>query len=260
MPAAEDEHDRETPLRRIDLAWRVVVVVAIVAGIASFIVAVHGTGGTGDSAADAQTRAAADGTPATIATAVKRSVDIYGHLGDGAPWTRMTNPNRQGAPLVFLVLRRTSGWLHVLLPTRPNGARGWIKASDVGLSKTDYRVDISLRRHRVVVHKGARTVVDRAAAVGAPKTPTPTGRFFVTVLLRPPDPKGAYGPYAFGLSAHSDKLFHFGGGPGQIGMHGTDEPKALGHAVSNGCVRLSDATVGKLAKLLPLGTPVTIAS
>jgi lipoprotein-anchoring transpeptidase ErfK/SrfK len=258
VPATEDVRGQDPPLRRIDLAWRVVVVVAIVAGIAAFIVAVHGTGGAGDPAA-AQTRAAAD-APATIATAVKRSVDVFGHLGDGKPWTRMANPNRQGAPLVFLVERRTSGWLHVLLPTRPNGAQGWIKESDVGLSKTDYRVDVSLRRHRVVVHKGGRTVVDRPAAVGTSKTPTPTGRFFVTVLLRPPDPKGAYGPYAFGLSAHSATLFHFGGGPGQIGMHGTDEPKALGHAVSNGCVRMSDATVTKLAGLLPLGTPVTIAS
>lgn len=244
------------PLRWGGLAWRAVAVAAIVAAVAAFIVAVRGTGRTDGSAA-AQT--GADAGPATIATAVKRSVDVFGHAGDGKPWTRMQNPNRQGAPLVFLVQRRKPGWLKVLLPTRPNGATGWVRTSDVGLSTTDYRVDVSLRRHRMVLHKGARTVLDRPAAVGAAKTPTPAGRFFVTVLLRPPDPHGAYGPYAFGLSAHSTKLFHFGGGPGQVGLHGTDEPSALGHAVSHGCVRVSNDTVRRMAKILPLGTPVTIS-
>jgi len=258
VPDVEDR-DEAAPLHWGGLAWRVAVVAVIVAGIATFIVAVHGTGRTdGGSPAEAEARAAAEGR-ATIATAVKRVVDVFGHEGDGKPWTRMTNPNRQGAPLTFLVQEKRPGWVKVLLPTRPNGATGWVRTSDVGMSKTDYRLDVSLRRHRVVLHKGTRTLLDRPAAVGAPKTPTPTGLFFVTVLLRPPQAHGAYGPYAFGLSAHSTKLFHFGGGPGQVGLHGTNEPSSLGHPVSNGCIRVSDDTVRRLAKIVPLGMPVTIA-
>ena len=255
----DDDHDEAAPLRWGGLVWRAAAVTVIVAGIAGFIVAVHGTGRTDDAAAAARDRASG-AARATIATAVKRSVDVFGHAGDGKPWTRMLNPNRQGAPLTFLVEKKRTGWVKVLLPTRPNGATGWVRTSDVGLSSTDYRLDVSLHRHRVVLRKGTRTVLDRPAAVGAAKTPTPTGRFFVTVLLRPPDPHGAYGPYAFGLSAHSTKLFHFGGGPGQVGMHGTDEPSSLGRPVSNGCVRVADDTVRALAKVVPLGTPVTIAN
>lgn len=255
MPATEDGGGPTAALGGFGLVWRVVAVAAIVAAIVAFIVVVHGTGG-----ADPASSQRGGPRRATIAAATTGSVDVFGHAGDHKPWTRMANPNRQGAPLVFLVQRRSSGWLNVLLPTRPNGAHGWIKSSDVKLSTTDYRVDVSLSRHRVIVHKGARTVVDRPAAVGGPKTPTPTGRFFVTVLLKPPDPKGAYGPYAFGLSAHSTKLFHFGGGPGQVGLHGTDDPSSLGHAVSHGCIRVSNKTIRALAKVLPLGTPVTISS
>src|SRR5262245_25615978 len=138
----DDDHDEAAPLRWGGLAWRAAAVAVIVAGIAGFIVAVHGTGGTDGSAAASDGADGAD--KATIATAVKRSVDVFGHAGDGKPWTRMLNPNRQGAPLTFLVQKKRTGWVKVLLPTRPNGATGWIRTSDVGLSTTDYRLDVSL--------------------------------------------------------------------------------------------------------------------
>lgn len=267
MPAEDGVHTSQAaPLAWRGLAWRVAVVAVIVAGIAAFIVAVHGTGradgtdgqNTGDSAA---AQRVADGTgPVTIATAITRYVGVYGHQGDAKPWIRLMTPNRQGAPLTFLVIRQTKGWVKVLLPMRPNGSTGWVSTTAVGLSHTDYRIHVSLSHHRVELRKGARTVLTRPAATGLAKTPTPTGPFYVTVLIRTPDPHGLYGPYAFGLSAYSKVLYHFGGGPGQVGLHGTNEPSALGHAASNGCVRVSDDTVRTLAKIIPLGTPVTISA
>lgn len=265
MPADETVQAQAAPLTWGGLAWRVATVVVIVAAIAGFIVAVHGAGradgtdgpaGTSDPVA---ARRVADGTgPVTIATAIKRDVGVYGHERDAEPWTHLRTPNRQGAPLTFLVLRKTSGWVKVLLPIRPNGSTGWVSTTQVGLSHTDYRIHVSLRRHQVELRKGARTILARPAATGAARTPTPTGPFFVTVLIRTQDPKGVYGPYAFGLSAYSTVLFHFGGGPGQVGLHGTNEPASLGHSASNGCIRVSDDTVRALAKIIPLGTPVTI--
>jgi lipoprotein-anchoring transpeptidase ErfK/SrfK len=35
-------------------------------------------------------------------------------------------------------------------------------------------------------------------------------------------------------------------------------PDSVGASVSHGCIRVSDATIAALAKLLPLGTPVVI--
>lgn len=65
-------------------------------------------------------------------------------------------------------------------------------------------------------------------------------------------------PYAFGISGHSDTLKKFAGGPGQLGLHGTDQPDKLGTDVSHGCLRLSNEVITELAETLPLGTPIEI--
>ena len=80
-----------------------------------------------------------------------------------------------------------------------------------------------------------------------------------TDLLVNADDSGAYGPYALGLSAHSDTLSEFAGGDGQIGLHGTDAPWSIGQDVSHGCVRVPNDVVTQLATSLRLGTPVTVA-
>ena len=43
-----------------------------------------------------------------------------------------------------------------------------------------------------------------------------------------------------------------------IALHGTNNPGAVGTAVSNGCVRIPDEVVTQLAERLPAGTPVII--
>src|SRR4051812_11679181 len=94
--------------------------------------------------------------------------------------------------------------------------------------------------------------------LGTSTTPTPGGVFFTEELLRPTDPGGAYGPYAYGLSGYSRVLNEFMGGDGQLGIHGTNDPSSLGRSVSHGCIRVSNATITTLAKMLPIGVPVQI--
>ena len=73
-------------------------------------------------------------------------------------------------------------------------------------------------------------------------------------------PQGAAGaPFALALSARSDALRHFEGGPGQIAIHGTARLRgALGTASSHGCVRLAGPAVAWLAANVPAGAPVRI--
>jgi lipoprotein-anchoring transpeptidase ErfK/SrfK len=78
--------------------------------------------------------------------------------------------------------------------------------------------------------------------------------------LRPPDPNGVYGPYAFGLSGFSEVFKSFAGGPGTLGLHGTNNPSGLGKDVSAGCIRMSNAGITKLAFALPVGTPVEVVA
>jgi lipoprotein-anchoring transpeptidase ErfK/SrfK len=101
-------------------------------------------------------------------------------------------------------------------------------------------------------------MVHTTVAVGASSTPTPRGTFYVTSLLRQPDPTGGYGPYAFGLSGYSPVIKHFAGGPGQIGLHGTNASWSIGQSVTHGCIRVSNRVITMLAGKLPLGTPVVV--
>jgi lipoprotein-anchoring transpeptidase ErfK/SrfK len=193
----------------------------------------------------------------TIATAISRSLAVH-HERDGPIVLRLTNPNADGAPLVFLVEDEQPSWLRVLLPVRPNGATGWIRADAVTLSSTSYHIDVNLAAHRIVVSDGDRVVDNEPIGVGRANTPTPGGGYYLTELLQQPTPDGPYGPYAYGLSGYSNVLHAFNGGTGMVGIHGTNDPAGLGHDVSHGCIRMSNAGISKLAHLLPLGTPVDI--
>jgi L,D-transpeptidase catalytic domain len=149
-------------------------------------------------------------------------------------------------------------WLRVLLPGRPNGASGWIAAQGTRASLTGWRILVSLGQRRVRVYRGGRLVRSFGAVVGKPSTPTPSGRFFVeeTLQMSPGEPGG---PYALALSARSDVLQEFEGGPGQIALHGRgDLGGTLGQAESHGCVRLATASIDWLAERIGPGVPVTI--
>jgi hypothetical protein len=195
-----------------------------------------------------------------VATALRKgSVPIYRSPAGAKPFLRLANPTSTGEPLVFLVKRRGSGgWEQVYLPIRPDESTGWVNDRYLTLSWNPYSLQVRLGAHQLVVRKDARVVARFPAAVGRTVLPTPHGRYFIVDLLKQPDPHGLYGPYAFGTSAFSHVLYSFGGGPGQIGIHGTNEASSIGHSVSHGCIRIPNKDVVRLARMLPLGTPVVI--
>jgi hypothetical protein len=193
-----------------------------------------------------------------VATAVTRSVPVYRSPTDRHPFKRLPNPTSMGAPLVFLVKSRGPDWERVYLPIRPDGATGWVRDRDVSLAWNPYSLIARLGKHELVLRKNGRVVARFPAGVGRSILPTPTGRYFIVELLKHPAPTGPYGPYAFGTSAFSKVLYHFGGGPGQIGIHGTDERTSIGQNESHGCIRLRNRDIVRLARMLPLGTPITI--
>ncbi len=196
----------------------------------------------------------------TVATARVPVVQVYADPSTTTPTASIANPNAYGEPVVFLVRAPQGDWLHVSLPKRPNGATGWIRASDVTLSETEWRLRVELGARKLTVWKGADVVREETVAVGMPSAPTPTGDYYLTELLDTGDPGGPYGPWAFGLSAYSDVYTSFAGGPGQGGLHGTNEPAKLGRDVSHGCIRVSNEAITALAAELPVGSPVTIVA
>jgi hypothetical protein len=158
--------------------------------------------------------------------------------------------------------RRGRLWLHVRLPIRPNNAAGWIDADNVSLSTTAWRIVVRIGARTVSLYRAGQLVRRVSAVVGAPGTPTPSGFFAVAERAAQPDPAGFLGPWALHLTAHSDVLEDFGGGPGTIGLHGRggaslDDP--LGTARSHGCIRIDNSTVTLLARVAREGTPVLVA-
>lgn len=149
-------------------------------------------------------------------------------------------------------------WLRVKLPGRPNGRTGWIRQRATLLSGTGWHVVVEISARRVVVYHDGRVVRTLGAVVGKPSTPTPLGEYFVEEAVALPG--GAAGwPFALALSARSDVLREFAGGPGQVAIHGrANIGGVLGTAASHGCVRVDTAEIRWLVARVGPGTPVTI--
>jgi lipoprotein-anchoring transpeptidase ErfK/SrfK len=257
------------------------------AGAFAFALVIAGCGGGGGEATLGKSPTSSSGaTPnfapsnlsyiATVKPSL-RKVSIYDNPEDTSPSRELDNPwlydpdvPTSLVPQVFLVKKQEpAGWVQVLLPVRPNGSLGYVKASDVTLAANTYKIDVTLGDHTITVHKGSDVVYQGPVAVGATDpplpdvgkpTPTPTGEYYLRILLQAPDPNTVYGPYAYGLSSHSDSLDTFAGSDAEIGIHGNNDASVLGKNVTHGCIRMDNNAITMLAKQLPLGTPVVVSA
>ena len=119
--------------------------------------------------------------------------------------------------------------------------------------RTALRVD--KRRLQAVLFRRGRKVWTARIGIGAPASPTPSGVFYIRERLKPP--RGSfYGTWAFGTSAYS-RLTDWPGG-GVVGIHGTTQPGLIPGRPSHGCIRLRNRDISRLARLMPIGTPVHV--
>lgn len=96
-------------------------------------------------------------------------------------------------------------------------------------------------------------------AIGKPSTPTPLGEFSILEKEvnpwwyppegeQPPVPSGPDNPLGYRWMSFLPTY----------GMHGTNAPWSIGHAVSNGCVRMYEEDAEELFAAVAPGTPVTV--
>ncbi len=137
---------------------------------------------------------------------------------------------------------------------------GWVRASDVQLTPNPYHMQVRLADHKITVFQGTNSIYEGQVAIGASDTPTPPGRYYTRILIQAPDPNTVYGPFAYGLSAHSEVLNEYNGGDAEVGVHGNNDTSVLGKSVTHGCIRMDNDEITKLSKVLPLGTPVEIVN
>lgn len=250
--------------------------IGIAAGLAIVILAVLGfvvfSGGSDEQpkkvAAPPPTTTIVTAPPTTTTTTPPRAVaastkggpvGVY-DVANGTVQTTLSARTDYLQPRTFLVVENAGDWLKVLLPMRPNNSTGFIRTADVSLSDVPYEIHVNLGEHMLRMFKDGQEVLSTPVVIGAPRTPTPLGTFFITdpVDLKA-SPNGAYGAYALGLSGYSEVLMEFNGGPGQIAVHGTNNPSQVGQDISNGCVRVPNDIIVQIADQAPLGTPVIIS-
>ena len=195
------------------------------------------------------------------ADAIVPAVPIYQAPDVPVPTHRtLPNPTVEGHKLVFLVRKQEGSWLQVQINTRPNGATAWVRTSDVALRLVENHILIQLGAKRLTVFHGDKVVFTTSVAPGKASSPTPTGAFYVDILTRPSNPNGPYGPYQVSVTGFSNVYDSFGGGNGQIAIHGTNRPELIGTPASHGCVRMSNPDITTLVGLARQGTPVVIVA
>ncbi|HET9672806.1 MAG TPA: L,D-transpeptidase [Actinomycetota bacterium] len=200
-----------------------------------------------------------------LARAHAPALAVHWEPGTARPFMRLdaTNPWRQALRLLVLDDALDADgdlWLRVQLPIWPNGQEGWVAATDVGLGRAPERIVVDLSDRRLARYRDGEAVTRLRIGIGAPDTPTPTGRYVVWAKVHTGRPSGPYGSYILGLSGFSETIQpdEWPGEP-RLAIHGTADPDDAGRAVSSGCVRVPNALL-PLLRDVPMGTPVTIRS
>src|SRR5204863_5072182 len=119
------------------------------------------------------------------------------------------------------------------------------------------RIVVSIPDRKLALVENDAVVRVFDVAVGAPESPSPVGTF--TIVSRVTNPAyyhpgkviapGATNPIGTRWIGLSEKGF---------GIHGTDDPKSIGHARSHGCIRLRNHDVEKLFELVRGGDLVEL--
>ena len=163
----------------------------------------------------------------------------------------------EGTNNLVLALESKGPWVRVRLAVLPNGTTGWVPRRALGPYRGVWtHLVVNRARMTATLRRQGKVIFRAPVGVGRSYLPTPRGEFYVRMKLAGfSDPM--YGPIAFGTSGRAPNLTGWPGG-GFIGIHGTNKPELLPGAVSHGCIRMKNPDILRLAKLMPVGTPVTV--
>lgn len=114
------------------------------------------------------------------------------------------------------------------------------------LQKPGALITINLDKRRLYFSSPGSNTKTYPIAIGKSSTPTPLGNW--TIVAKALNPGGPFGVRWMRLSVP------WGG----YGIHGTNNPRSIGRAVSHGCIRLYNEDVVEIYDQTPIGTPVTI--
>ena len=122
---------------------------------------------------------------------------------------------------------------------------------------TERKIVVSIPDRKLALIENGIVVKVYRVAVGRRATPSPTGMFFIADRVKNPTyyrpgvviPPGKWNPVGtrwMGLSIAG------------YGIHGTDEPRSIGHRASHGCIRMLDRDAQDLYARVRVGDEVLL--
>jgi len=204
----------------------------------------------------------ATGIPVSTTVVSPLSGPVTLHTSPGGPVSGSLSATTYGGPTWVPVLATSGGWDQVELPGPPNGSTAWLEAGAVRAASTPWAVVVSLSGRSLTVYSGGRSVGSWAVAVGAPSTPTPVGRTFISGDIAPVGIDAGLAPVIRPLGWHTDipvVMDEFPGGV--IAIHGwrseNTDPAIFGRAISHGCIRVPASGLAVIGGI-PTGSPVIV--
>ena len=124
-------------------------------------------------------------------------------------------------------------------------------------TRTARRIVVSIPDRKLAVLEGDHIVRIFDTAVGAPKSPSPTGVFQIVNSIADPTwytkgkivPPGKCNPLGTRWLGLSRKGY---------GIHGTNRPDSIGRNASHGCIRMRNREVEELFKIVSIGDQVEL--
>jgi lipoprotein-anchoring transpeptidase ErfK/SrfK len=132
-------------------------------------------------------------------------------------------------------------------------------AQDKSAAKSARMIIVSIPDRKLAVMESGKVIKIFPTAVGAPKSPSPSGSFKIVQRLSEPTwyskgkivPPGKACPIGtrwLGLSVKG------------YGIHGTNNPSSIGHNASHGCIRLRNRDVEELFGMVSVGDDVELVA
>lgn len=175
-------------------------------------------------------------------------------------WTNTGFSNRRAVypVLQHKVMEDGTEWLQVRALRDRSQVAVWIPKWATRRVWIAYRIKIDLSSRRATIYRDGKVAKRFRVVVGAPNTPTPTGKYYVVDRMHL-HTSWANGKWAMATSAFSAVLKRFEGGIGQVALHARGSLTApVGSAASHGCVRFIDSQIAWMAAHVPNGTPIDI--
>jgi lipoprotein-anchoring transpeptidase ErfK/SrfK len=132
-------------------------------------------------------------------------------------------------------------------------------AQDRAAAQSARKIIVSIPDRKLAVMESGKVIKIFPTAVGAPKSPSPSGSFKIVQRLLEPTwyskgkivPPGKACPIGTRWLGLSMKGY---------GIHGTNNPSSIGHNASHGCIRLRNRDVEELFGMVSVGDDVELVA